>query len=518
MKKFFLFITICVTGLLTAGISLFAQSDKARVDDSLKRVEMAELFNKDDKEGFLLACKDLVDFHAAQNNEKQLFDAYATLIDRLQVWGRFDEAVKTLDEMSEQAHKRGSDIGDAITEFCFGQFYLGNKQPVEALPHYKSAFEKLQKLGEDGRAIRAGFNLQAIAMNLNDIDGGLAINDSTERLILQFEQKRGKISFPNRMKQVRYRFVLLQRKGDLKRAALLKDTLLHYADIVNDPSQDELLFTALAQFEQQAGNKKKAYSYLDTLIERNLKLGNYLKVAQFRLALADFQKENGDLNLAVESYKAYSVASDSANVHLTNQQINELTKKYELNVLQSKQKTMKVRLTWVFFSASLLLAFSIIISIYSISLRSKNKLLYENAQKIIKEEENTEKNFISSPKLHQSSEEELFTSLLNLMNEKQLFRNPNINRDELSYMLGTNRTYLSKAIKECADTTISGFINHCRVRWAAEEIVRNPRLSITAISEDAGFASRSTFTRLFQNQYGMNPVSYRSLALKQKIS
>ena len=104
----------------------------------------------------------------------------------------------------------------------------------------------------------------------------------------------------------------MQRLGRMKEAAALKDTLLRYHALLNDRSQDELVLTAVAQYEQAVGNKQAAYAHLDTLIQRNLRLGNFLKAAQFRQSLADFQIDNGDLAQAVASYRLYAAITPSA--------------------------------------------------------------------------------------------------------------------------------------------------------------------------------------------------------------
>ena len=61
----------------------------ARQADSARRAHLAELYNAGDQEGFLKACRDLVQYHKENQNERELFNAYATLLDRLQVMGRF---------------------------------------------------------------------------------------------------------------------------------------------------------------------------------------------------------------------------------------------------------------------------------------------------------------------------------------------------------------------------------------------------------------------------------------------
>ena len=126
--------------ILLILLSAFPQD--ARKEDSLYRARMQELFLADDREGFLDANRELIDYHEQHGNEKQLYNAYATLLDRLQLWGRNEQAMTVLQEMSQKAQEQGSALGQAVTEFCFGQFYLGNRQPKEAAWGFKSRWEK----------------------------------------------------------------------------------------------------------------------------------------------------------------------------------------------------------------------------------------------------------------------------------------------------------------------------------------------------------------------------------------
>ena len=479
----------------------------ARVADSLGRARIAECYNAGDREGVLEACGNLVNTHREQGNEKELFNAYATWLDQLQVMGRYDEAMAILKQMSAEA--RGSDIGTAVTEFCFGQFYLGNRQPSEAQPHYRRAFRLLQELGENSRAIRAGFNLQAVSMNLNALEEGLAINDSTQLILEGIEKQNGKLQIRSRFKQSRYRFVLMQRLGRMKEAAALKDTLLHYHALLHDRSQDELVYTAMAQYEQAVGNKSAAYALLDTIIQRNLRMGNYVKASQFRQSLADYQIDNGDLAQAVASYRLYAAESDSAQVHRTNDQLNALTKQFQLQELQLENKAARDRNTALSLVVALLLTFLAATLFYVRALRKKNRILYQASLENIQAREQAEQELVEAP---QTPEQRLYAHLLSLMQEEELFKDPELSRDSLAYRLGTNRTYLANAVKACAGQTLGDFVNNLRLRWAAETLSRDTDISVSAVGEDAGFASRSTFNRLFLQQFGMSPGAYRSAA------
>ena len=499
--------------VLLSFLLLAGGPENPRRADSLQRAKIAEYFYTDDKEAVLEACRELITYHDIHGNDKYLFNAYATLLDRLQTWGRLDEAMGVLQEMSQKAQERSSALGQAVTEFCFGQFYLGNRQPREAEGHYRKAFTQLQALGENGRALRAGFNLQAVAMNLNTPEGGLAINDSTQRLLLKMEQKLGKKDYSSRFKQARYRFVLLQRLDRLKEAEAMQDTMLRYAAIINDPSQEELAQTAIIQFEQLTGKKASAYERLDSLIARNRRNVNWVKVAQFRLALADYQRDNGDLAMAVDSYRAYAAESDSAGLYRTNEQLNTLAKQYELKELQLENKASRQRVTALTIVSALLLALALAVFVYARILRKKNRVLYLAMQEGLQAEEKQEEDLVRHPEEQQTPEQKLYAALLALMHEKELFKDSELSREQLSAQLGTNRTYLADAVKACCGQTLNEFISHHRLRWAAEELVRHPEQPVSVVGEDAGFNSRSTFSRLFTEQFGMSPSAYRQAAL-----
>ena len=488
-----------------------APAQTARQADSLYRVDIYEHYLSGDKEAVLQRHRDLIDYHRNSGDERLFFNAYASLFERLQEYGRSQETVDLLEEMTREAV--GSRRGKAVTEFCFGQYYLSTRNPQEAEGHYRLAMQELSALEEWPRAIRAGFNLQAVAMNLNRLDEGLAMNDTTAALVQLLEKRNGKPHIPNRYRQTRYRFVLLQRLGRLKEARPLKDSLLSYAAILNDPSQDGVIYTALAQYEQLTGNKEEAYAMLDTLIQRSKRSGNWTTTARYRLSLADFQQDNKDYEQAVVNYRLYAAESDSAQVQHTNEQINELTKRFELRQLKQENKAARQRNTALTAVVGFLVALLAAILLYARALRRKNRALFQAHLESIHAEEQAEQVLVEeSATKDMSAEEKLYAGLLSLMQQEELFKDPDLSRDTLAARLGTNRTYLADAVKSCAGQTLGDFVNHLRLRWAAEALSQESVLSVSAVGEDAGFASRSTFYRLFQQHYGMSPSAFRTAA------
>jgi AraC-like DNA-binding protein len=269
----------------------------------------------------------------------------------------------------------------------------------------------------------------------------------------------------------------------------------------------------LAQYEQLTGNKEEAYAMLDTLIQRSKRSGNWTTTARYRLSLADFQQDNKDYEQAVVNYRLYAAENDSAQVQHTNEQINELTKRFELRQLKQENKAARQRNTALTAVVGLLVALLAAILLYARALRRKNRALFQAQLESFHAEEQAEQVLVEeSATKDLSAEEKLYAGLLSLMQQEELFKDPDLSRDTLAARLGTNRTYLADAVKSCAGQTLGDFVNHLRLRWAAEALSQESDLSVSAVGEDAGFASRSTFYRLFQQHYGMSPSAFRTAA------
>lgn len=98
-----------------------------------------------------------------------------------------------------------------------------------------------------------------------------------------------------------------------------------------------------------------------------------------------------------------------------------------------------------------------------------------------------------------------------LMQEEQLFKNPEVKITDIVIELGSNRTYVSQLINEEKGVNFREWINRYRVEYA-KELMMDPEqshLPMIAIAEMAGFSSRSTFYRVFKNLCGVLPEAFR---------
>lgn len=102
----------------------------------------------------------------------------------------------------------------------------------------------------------------------------------------------------------------------------------------------------------------------------------------------------------------------------------------------------------------------------------------------------------------------IFHRVLRIMENEQPFLDPKFDLIALSRLAGTNRTQLSTAINQQAQTSFSNWLAAYRVNYLIQQIDLQPDCYIDEIYPQAGFASRTTFYRQFRQATGLTPKQY----------
>jgi AraC-like DNA-binding protein len=90
------------------------------------------------------------------------------------------------------------------------------------------------------------------------------------------------------------------------------------------------------------------------------------------------------------------------------------------------------------------------------------------------------------------------------------WRQPDLSLAELARRLGTNTSYLSRAVNEGLSMNFNGFINLMRAREVARRIeAGDGNGDLLALALEAGFSSKATFNRAFRSAFGMSPSEFR---------
>ncbi len=110
---------------------------------------------------------------------------------------------------------------------------------------------------------------------------------------------------------------------------------------------------------------------------------------------------------------------------------------------------------------------------------------------------------------------ELKERIEKLMEEEQLYRQQNLKIIDLVARLNTNRNYIYQAINREMGISFNEYVNRMRIEYAVMLMNQHSNMTLSEISEQAGFSSSTSFYRNFKLYKGIGPKEYQ-LSLKKK--
>lgn len=117
-------------------------------------------------------------------------------------------------------------------------------------------------------------------------------------------------------------------------------------------------------------------------------------------------------------------------------------------------------------------------------------------------------------KTHMSGERlgELSSRLLDLMDNKELFRNHKLSMEMLTGAdaMNTNRVYVSQVISELGYKSFYDMVNQYRVEYAIKCITENSDIQMKNVFYKSGFSSHSAMNKAFNTYKGRTPASYKN--------
>ncbi|NRA59404.1 MAG: helix-turn-helix transcriptional regulator [Psychrobium sp.] len=104
----------------------------------------------------------------------------------------------------------------------------------------------------------------------------------------------------------------------------------------------------------------------------------------------------------------------------------------------------------------------------------------------------------------------LLSQLIQLMQDKQLYKDANITMPQVAKTLGMSHVRLSQLLNDNEKKSFSLFINEYRIDAAKALLSAEKLTKMEVISEDCGFNSQSTFYSVFKKITGTTPAKYRA--------
>lgn len=106
---------------------------------------------------------------------------------------------------------------------------------------------------------------------------------------------------------------------------------------------------------------------------------------------------------------------------------------------------------------------------------------------------------------------EIFNLVLELLENKKIYRKQDLSIFDIAEELEINKTYISNAINKISGTNFNTFINIFRIE-ESKKILLNPEynnITIEAIANDVGFHSKSSFNIWFKKLTGQTPSEFK---------
>lgn len=241
---------------------------------------------------------------------------------------------------------------------------------------------------------------------------------------------------------------------------------------------------------------------------------------EFLNLLAQDAASHGDLQSSCEYLQRSLVIGDSIRKHETIRMISEQMSIHMVQQEQLARQEAEYKVSYYrMLSIIMVVIFGIILASGSIIavLRRRNKenkeLLQMTQQELIETQEEVNDFFqqFEHPILDKSAKgkQELYDRIVQLLEEKKLYLNPQLNIVMLAEELGTNRTFISTCVNTVTGKTFRTWLAEYRLNLYLKKKEENPDIPIDQLVMQCGYKDQSTFRRQFKAIFGTTPSRYK---------
>ena len=107
-------------------------------------------------------------------------------------------------------------------------------------------------------------------------------------------------------------------------------------------------------------------------------------------------------------------------------------------------------------------------------------------------------------------DEQLFLCLRDMIENEQLFLQPDFGRQTLIDRTGLTKECIGAAFSQgCDRSSLPAYVRELRLDHAIRLMNDRPSITVEQVCQCSGFTSADTFTRNFRTKYGMTPTAYK---------
>lgn len=266
------------------------------------------------------------------------------------------------------------------------------------------------------------------------------------------------------------------------------------------------------------------------LYRKGLNLSYRYRNMEFRRQLlnriSDLLYLLGDKEASLEYYRQYRDHLDSISEADKDREFNTLLvslreMEHKAEVQQKELELLNARKRTLYICAVLVFIVMVLVSLWIIYRRQQKMyralvVQHQNYMQQLESEAATSVpgQVLGAPADIQDctdAERQLFQRLEDLLRNKKIYTQKDLSLDKIAEMLGSNRTYVSKAINDVAGTSYYNYIDAFRIREATRIISESEDdVPFKQLSDDLGYNSISVFYKAFRNATGCTPGQYRS--------
>jgi AraC-like DNA-binding protein len=112
-------------------------------------------------------------------------------------------------------------------------------------------------------------------------------------------------------------------------------------------------------------------------------------------------------------------------------------------------------------------------------------------------------------KLNSEEAAVMLDKLALIMNEKELFKNPNLKLSDLAKEINVPGYQLSQLLNDNLEKNFTSFISEYRINAACKILGSKTNFTVEAVGEEVGFNSKSTFFAAFKKIKGLTPSTFQ---------
>ncbi len=277
-------------------------------------------------------------------------------------------------------------------------------------------------------------------------------------------------------------------------------------------------FMLKAQLAVKEGDTQKAITYLDSVLVRTNKTPISPDEQSELLLLQSIIHEIKNEPLqALYKLKKFAALKDSVSNNLNAARIQQIQSENAFLLLSTQYAGIKKQRSLYLTLFVITVAIALIIVLVYFRVRQKNRKLVALSIDAVKNRQ-TGGNiditvpFVSgqNPQDFDTKQGELIGSFMELMSSKKLYLDSSISLQKVASALGTNRSYLSKAINLELHQGFSATVNSLRIKEAITIITNSnsEKIGVSGLATDTGFGSRTAFIAAFSKHTGMLPSTF----------